>query len=105
MGAAALIAGVLAKAPGNPQYPDAMSPGKRTWPLALATLIHGYGSVIRDLQEWNHSLAGAVGAFDPCAGARMFVQSLPRPPAHFERFASSATTLKMCSRSSMTVDR
>ena len=27
--------------------------------------------------------------------ARMFDQSLPSPPAHFESFASSLTTLKM----------
>ncbi len=37
--------------------------------------------------------------------ALMFVQSFPRPPAHLESAALSAMTLKMCARSSSTVER
>ena len=62
--------------------------------VSLATFRKG-------MTPWLSPSVPLIGAPVP----RMFVQSLPNPPAHFDSFASSEITLKMCSRSSITVER
>src|ERR1041384_3782225 len=64
VGAAAIVAGVLAQLD---EFLDVDVPGlevraRRT--LALAALIDGDCRVVRDLQEGNHALARTAGALD-----------------------------------------
>jgi hypothetical protein len=89
VGAAAVVAGVLAQVE---EFLDVHVPGFQVGAdraLALAALVDRHGGVVDHFQERHHALRFAVGALD-ARPARTGVQSLPRPPANF---ASSAFSL------------
>ena len=93
MGAAAVVAGVLAQLE---ELLDVEVPGFQVGAdraLALAALVDRDGGVVDDLQERHDALDLAVGALDVGAERAHRVQSLPRPPANFDSSAFSLMRL------------
>ena len=95
--AAALVAGVAAQIE---EVLDVVVPGlevRAGGAAPLAAAVDRHGDVVGDLQERDDALALDLRALDAASRCRgCCVQSLPRPPDHFESCALSASALKMC---------